>query len=60
MATWHIEPINDLKEHEQASTCPCNPKVEVIPDTGDLLIIHNSYDGREQFEYAFIANPIEN
>ena len=26
----HILPINDLKEHEENTTCECNPKVEVL------------------------------
>lgn len=46
---WHILPINDLKEHEEISTCECMPKVE-IQGNGDLLIIHNSFDGREIIE----------
>ena len=43
----HVTPINDLKEHEDSSTCHCNPKAEIIEDCGDLLITHNAYDGRE-------------
>lgn len=40
----HILPINDLKEHEQTKNCWCGPRDK------DLLIIHNSLDGRERFE----------
>jgi len=43
---WHILPINDLKEHIELTTCECEPKVEFQPN-GDMLIIHNSFDGRE-------------
>lgn len=46
---WHILPINDLKEHQEESTCECEPKSEIL-DSGDILIIHNSYDGREIIE----------
>jgi len=46
---WHILPLNDSKEHEELSTCDCLPKVE-IAEGGDMLIIHNSYDGREIVE----------
>jgi len=53
---WHILPINDLKEHEDLSTCECEPKVE-IQENGDLLIVHNAFDGREAIE---IFNTIIN
>jgi len=46
---YHILPTNDLEPHEESSTCKCLPEVEVI-DNGDMLIIHNSFDGREQVE----------
>jgi len=47
---YHILPINDIKEHEESSTCECAPKV--ITENGELIIIHNSYDGREGLEMA--------
>ena len=47
--TWHILPINDTKEHDEKSTCACHPKIEMQPN-GDMLIIHNSFDGREYVE----------
>lgn len=46
--TWHVLQINDIKEHEEASTCQCDPKV--MHEDGDMIIVHNSYDGRELFE----------
>lgn len=53
----HVLPINDLKEHEETTTCWCNPKVEFAdPETGEQysegLVIHNSADGREFVEQA--------
>jgi ascorbate-specific PTS system EIIC-type component UlaA len=44
----HILPINDLKEHEELSTCACNPKM--LTENGEMIFVHNSYDGRELFE----------
>jgi len=46
---WNILPNNDLDEHEELTTCKCNPKVEFL-EGGDMLIIHNSFDGREGVE----------
>ena len=46
---WHILPVDDIKPHEELSTCACEPKVEKAPN-GDLLVLHNSYDGREAIE----------
>jgi len=40
-----IIPLKDLKEHEELSTCECCPSVEF--ENGEMLIIHNSFDGRE-------------
>lgn len=44
----HILPINDLKEHEESSTCECNPKLMV--ENGEMIFVHNSFDGREEIE----------
>jgi hypothetical protein len=49
MSIWHILPTNDLREHEELSTCKCVPRVDV-QENGDILIIHNSFDGREVIE----------
>lgn len=43
-ADIHVMPINDLLEHQQSRNCLCNPE----DDEG--VIIHNSLDGRENFE----------
>jgi len=42
---YNILPINDLKEHTENSTCECKPKV--IFENGVMIVVHNSYDGRE-------------
>lgn len=46
---WRILPINDTQEHEESSTCKCNPKASIM-DGGDILITHNAYDKRELLE----------
>lgn len=41
-----IVPTNDIKEHDEESTiCECNPTIEFT--NGEMLIIHNAFDGRE-------------
>ena len=45
---YNILPINDLKEHLEDSTCECRPKI--IYENGEMIIIHNSFDGREFIE----------
>ena len=46
--TLHVLPINDTDEHEELSTCKCKPKV--IFENGEMIIVHNSFDGREKYE----------
>lgn len=42
----HVEPVNDLIEHECfADACVCGPSLEFLP--GGLLVTHHSLDGRE-------------
>ena len=47
--TYHILPIKDIEKHEEKSTCKCSPKCDIL-ENGDLMIIHNSFDGREYIE----------
>jgi len=47
---WHILPVEDIEEHDEHVACKCDPRIEVV-DNGDILIIHNSFDGREYDEY---------
>lgn len=53
----NVIPKNDLKEHFPDTTCECNPYVEFIEETGETIVVHNSYDGREGLE---LANEILN
>ena len=48
MSMWHIIPVGDLKEHEELSTCHCDPKV--IVDGDSIIVVHGAYDGREAIE----------
>lgn len=42
----HILPVKDMHEHtEEGYKCMCNPKLRIEND--HLIIIHNSWDGRE-------------
>lgn len=48
---FHVLPINDINPHEEVGTsCPCEPRV--IFEGGEMIIIHNSFDGREGLEQA--------
>lgn len=45
----HVYPINDLKDHSLEDTqCDCDPRV--IFEYAEIIVVHNSYDGREAFE----------
>lgn len=48
----HVLPIDDLEAHEESSACKCRPRVEV--KNGEMIIIHNSFDGREKHEAYWI------
>jgi hypothetical protein len=41
----HIIPLNDLEEHVEDSTCKCCPRL--IMENGEMILVHNSFDGRE-------------
>ena len=45
---WHILPVNDIDIHEESSVCKCEPDVKEVE--GGILIVHNSFDGREGLE----------
>jgi hypothetical protein len=49
MSIFHVIPINDDKEHTESSVCKCHPVAETL-ESGDILIVHNSFDGREYVE----------
>ena len=48
----HVYPINDLEQHDLEGTqCKCNPQVITDPNA-EIIIVHNSFDGREGVELA--------
>ena len=57
---YHILPNNDLYDHEETGfDCKCNPKLQKQTN-GDWLIIHKSYDRRENKEKDAITKDIIN
>jgi hypothetical protein len=46
---YHVIPIGDLKEHEEAMSCHCDPKIEILAN-GNVMFTHNAYDKREAKE----------
>lgn len=46
--SYHILPINDLEPHEETTTCKCCPSVQF--ENGEMIVVHNSFDGREKYE----------
>lgn len=47
----HIIPLNDLKEHLAFGTgCSCEPYI--IYEEEEVIVVHNSFDGREGVEWA--------
>lgn len=50
MDTYHVTPVDDIKEHEESADCPCGPEVEEY--TNGRVIVHNAWDGREAVEAA--------
>ena len=47
----NILPLFDIKEHNEDSTCECEPEILFIND--EMIVIHNSFDGREAIENAY-------
>lgn len=53
--TIHITPVGDLEPHEESTTCKCQPRVKHV--NGNMLVIHDAFDGRVGVE---VANEILN
>lgn len=52
----HVYPVNDLKEHDtENTTCECCPAV--VFEEGEMIVVHNSFDGREDGEEAMHRKP---
>lgn len=48
--TYHVLPNNDLKEHRESYACHCLPEIKC--EDGNMIIVHNSFDGREGVEWT--------
>ena len=49
-----VLPIDDVEEHdEHSTTCKCNPSV--IYENGDMILVHDAFDGRQEWEKAGIV-----
>jgi len=53
MDTFHVFPVNDLREHvvdgwEEGRRCWCRPDAQELEDR--TLIVHNAMDQREKYE----------
>jgi hypothetical protein len=46
----NVLPANDSEERTPDTTCKCHPTVETGGE--EILVIHNSFDGREAVEVA--------
>ena len=44
----NVLPINDLRDHEEATSCWCHPRL--ILDAPEIIAVHHSADGRELLE----------
>lgn len=46
----HVYPLDDLRDHEtgEGVTCWCRPRLE--DEGAACIVVHNSMDGREDFE----------
>lgn len=45
--TWHVVPLNDLREHEITDLCWCKPVQNDDPENWEPIWVHNSMDRRE-------------
>jgi len=49
--TWHVLPIEDLRDHDESLRCWCQPRLEHIEEVPQArIVVHNSADGRELVE----------
>lgn len=52
-ARVHVYPLGDARAHDTSNgPCPCSPKEELWNEGRVIVIVHNSFDGRELVENA--------
>ena len=48
----HVYPLNDIEEHDIETTlCKCEPRI-IAESNSDIIVVHNSFDGREGIEWT--------
>ena len=50
----HVHQLIDSAHHDLSdtgNTCKCNPRV-IIEFDSEIIVVHNSFDGREGVEWA--------
>ena len=45
--TFHVTPVNDLREHDASVDCWCRPTPD---DEEPSVIVHHAMDRREEYE----------
>jgi hypothetical protein len=46
----HVYPLGDIELHKLEGTdCKCEPNI-IIESNSDIIVVHNSFDGREGVE----------
>jgi len=50
MADVHVLPFDDLRAHEETRRCRCEPTLTQEDWDSDIVVVHNSADGRELVE----------
>lgn len=47
---YHVIPLGDTKSHRESYVCSCLPEIKY--ESHNMIIVHNSNDGREGIEWA--------
>lgn len=48
----HVYPLDDIEEHELEGTqCRCEPTI-ITESNAEMIVVHNSFDGREGVEWT--------
>jgi hypothetical protein len=48
--TYHVLPVNDLREHSSDIDVPCWCEPRIVYEGASEIHVHNSLDEREKFE----------
>lgn len=48
MTALEVVPENDIRTHISSENCPCIPALS--QEKGAMILVHNSFDGRESLE----------